>query len=401
MDYRAILFDSCLMTDVFVIIFLSIMAYKAEYSLGRQRQIKYFHWMLVGLILFTAFSGIYSFQIFKEIELKGPLLFFTSFGIYLPSTYSLMKWMNFVAYTADPKVDEHRVWQVLSWFPIMVEVFLFISPLPKSRLLLNPASLFDPDVFTVVICIVDSIYILTGLILTIIGTIKITRKSYQHFYFSLYAYLISTLFGAVIKALHPYTPALELSFIPGSFLIFAALQRAQSSSDALTGLNNRHRTDEYLEQLLLQASESRPVELFVLDLDYFKAINDVMGHQEGDRALKIFSEALRRSSIAKRTMLGRWGGDEFVAITINGFKNPEFLIGRLTENIKKIRLERGIKYDICFSFGHTVCTDPKTKASDLFKMTDQKLYVNKKNHHEINKSYKNDMLILKNTQNPE
>ena len=67
MDYRAILFDSCLMTDVFVIIFLSIMAYKAEYSLGRQRQIKYFHWMLVGLILFTAFSGIH-FRFLRKLN---------------------------------------------------------------------------------------------------------------------------------------------------------------------------------------------------------------------------------------------------------------------------------------------------------------------------------------------
>lgn len=88
----------------------------------------------------------------------------------------------------------------------------------------------------------------------------------------------------------------------------------QAFHDPLTGLPNRALLDDRLEQAIAQAQRtSRRVAVLFLDLDRFKSINDLHGHDSGDRVLK---EVARRFSAALRSAdtLARLGGDEFVAI---------------------------------------------------------------------------------------
>ena len=57
--------------------------------------------------------------------------------------------------------------------------------------------------------------------------------------------------------------------------------------------------------------------LMMIDLDYFKNVNDTFGHAAGDEALKHFSEVLRKSAEGKSASVGRWGGEEFVIFLRN------------------------------------------------------------------------------------
>jgi diguanylate cyclase (GGDEF)-like protein len=86
---------------------------------------------------------------------------------------------------------------------------------------------------------------------------------------------------------------------------------AQVSTDALTGLSNRARFDQYLAQQFRRGNG--PLSLVLLDLDGFKSINDTYGHQAGDSALVMTAGIL---SLAKREgdLAARIGGDEFALI---------------------------------------------------------------------------------------
>ncbi|PKQ25753.1 MAG: hypothetical protein CVT64_08635 [Actinobacteria bacterium HGW-Actinobacteria-4] len=90
--------------------------------------------------------------------------------------------------------------------------------------------------------------------------------------------------------------------------------RLRASTDALTGLSNRHDLERRGTRLLHSAQRSHePVLLVTIDLDNFKALNDVYGHHVGDRALVVTGQALL-SSVRSRDIAARIGGDEFVVI---------------------------------------------------------------------------------------
>lgn len=83
--------------------------------------------------------------------------------------------------------------------------------------------------------------------------------------------------------------------------------------DPLTGLCNRRELSVLAEKALADARRTRePVAVLMLDLDRFKAVNDTRGHESGDEVLRVVSSRMR-NALRDGDLLGRWGGEEFVA----------------------------------------------------------------------------------------
>lgn len=84
--------------------------------------------------------------------------------------------------------------------------------------------------------------------------------------------------------------------------------------DALTGLPNRRTMELKVRQALQEAQElGRGIGLLMADLDDFKQVNDVHGHEAGDAALKAVSATLN-SALRPEDTVGRWGGEEFLVL---------------------------------------------------------------------------------------
>ena len=85
-------------------------------------------------------------------------------------------------------------------------------------------------------------------------------------------------------------------------------------TDALTGLFNRRYMESHLATLIEQASaRGKPLAVLVLDIDYFKSINDTHGHDAGDDVLREFALRIKRS-IRGIDLACRYGGEEFVIV---------------------------------------------------------------------------------------
>lgn len=89
----------------------------------------------------------------------------------------------------------------------------------------------------------------------------------------------------------------------------------EAAIDPLTGVGNRRMLARTLDRL------RRDDTVIVLDLDHFKAVNDTLGHDEGDRVLRALGGALRES-VRASDRVGRYGGEEFVAILSGGQADP-------------------------------------------------------------------------------
>lgn len=148
--------------------------------------------------------------------------------------------------------------------------------------------------------------------------------------------------------------------------------RHLASVDILTGLPNRR---AFLEQADLALRRGTAVSLAILDIDYFKSINDRYGHDGGDMALAAFGRICARFA-HRVTCLGRIGGEEF-AILIEGMdrKASATLIEAIRSAVasEHLLLQRGVELHLTFSAGLA-----HANASDdwlaLFSRADQALY---------------------------
>lgn len=112
----------------------------------------------------------------------------------------------------------------------------------------------------------------------------------------------------------------------------------QATRDGLTGLNNRRSLDHHLPVLIQQARQ-QGVDLCVMmiDVDYFKSLNDTLGHAAGDELLKQIAQIIK-SSIRETDLACRCGGDEFVVVLPGA---PLDIASRLAGRIRSLVDEIG------------------------------------------------------------
>ena len=185
-------------------------------------------------------------------------------------------------------------------------------------------------------------------------------------------------------------PGIELCIIPVVMKIFAEIQDSQIYTDPLTKLYNRRRMAEIINDELPLCSEENPLTLIMVDLDYFKSINDILGHDEGDKALTAFAKALRKSVISKEATAARWGGDEFVVATKEK-ELPAVLRELLNTALEKSRLA----YTPLFSIGSYTCTSPDTTLEEAMVKADEELYKEKEVRHKDSPDFINQLKTLK------
>lgn len=90
--------------------------------------------------------------------------------------------------------------------------------------------------------------------------------------------------------------------------------RQMATTDSLTGLFNRRHMAYLAEKELSRFQRSgHPVSFLLLDVDHFKTINDRHGHEVGDRVLSAVADLIR-GELRTQDLIGRWGGEEFLAI---------------------------------------------------------------------------------------
>jgi diguanylate cyclase (GGDEF)-like protein/PAS domain S-box-containing protein len=110
--------------------------------------------------------------------------------------------------------------------------------------------------------------------------------------------------------------------------------------DGLTGLANRRRFDEYIEQEWQRlAREQEPLSLILCDIDFFKLYNDTYGHQAGDDCLKQVATALRHSVKRPADLVARYGGEEFAVILPHTTAAGAFCLAKsIHQQIRQLKL---------------------------------------------------------------
>lgn len=151
--------------------------------------------------------------------------------------------------------------------------------------------------------------------------------------------------------------------------------------DGMTGLFNFRYFDASLKRILESATRrSQKLTVGILDLDYFKKVNDTYGHPAGDEVLRQMGDLIQKS-LRPFDIAARYGGEEFAIILPECDRDDAFKVcERLRENIeKKYFIFEGQKINITASIGVTTFPDCAQTGEDLVRQSDLALYQAKKN----------------------
>lgn len=157
--------------------------------------------------------------------------------------------------------------------------------------------------------------------------------------------------------------------------------REQATIDSLTGLYNRRSIIEFLDNTIeLAQTENRWLTAIMLDIDYFKNINDTYGHLAGDLCLQKVSECLKQQVRNRSDIVGRYGGEEFAVVLLDVDQSMAL---HISEKIRQAIEELSVHFEdnlikITTTLGY--CTlqgcDINSKEQ-LLKSADEAMYVGK------------------------
>lgn len=150
-----------------------------------------------------------------------------------------------------------------------------------------------------------------------------------------------------------------------------------ATTDAVTGLYNRHYLTSHMETRLEAAQRSgKPLSVMMMDIDHFKAVNDTYGHAAGDLVLKEFANRIGKN-IRGVDLAARYGGEEFVVMMPETPTDWAYMIAdRLRQEVSENSFEVGLDagpISITVSIGVSTSNDGTSPAT-LLEDADKALY---------------------------
>lgn len=154
--------------------------------------------------------------------------------------------------------------------------------------------------------------------------------------------------------------------------------------DGLTSIYNRRKFDDHLKKKVDECVDSKKtLSLIMIDIDHFKAFNDLYGHQEGDLCLKKISAELSEITAENNGFLARYGGEEFACVFTKKTKSEICEVAnKIKESIFNLKIPNknsSVVPFVTISLGIcSIVPDSDKDTQVIIKSADEQLYISKK-----------------------
>ena len=304
------------------------------------------------------------------------LVFLSGSGLFLGNVMIGYLWAKFIMVHMNiPFSDIRRnIYRTIGLISIVLLVINIFYPLVFSV----SDGRYQRGFAYIIFLIFAAFYILDSLYLYV----KRVKKNGSLKLFPVHIFLIPVILGVVIQAFFVEIAITWTSIAISVAGIMTALKNEIIFTDCLTGLYNR----EYLKFLHKRACNKKDcwVSGIMIDLNGFKQINDNYGHAEGDLALCIVADLLRKS-FSEYGVVTRYAGDEFV-IMLN--TTDDQLIQKIIKSAKKNFVTENEKsdkpYQLSASMGYAITNLSNETIDDFMNRIDEQMYQDKMKYYEHN-----------------
>ncbi len=160
-----------------------------------------------------------------------------------------------------------------------------------------------------------------------------------------------------------------------------AVLRNLSYMDALTGIYNRRKFEEFLEEEWDRARRTRgSIALLMIDIDRFKSYNDLLGHSMGDECIRKVASAISSNTRKDVDLPARYGGEEFAVVLPNtDITRAKEVAERIRRDVEALGVEHPLGGSVTVSIGvASAVPDPLSESRSLVDMADRALYAAKR-----------------------
>ena len=233
------------------------------------------------------------------------------------------------------------------------------------------------DFYYMLLAIMPMLYWMTATVRGVIRAHEVQNRPNLRTYLIVASYTPGVLIAGGAQVFFALTTPLFCFWCTFIILfVYLHLQNQLISTDSLTMLNNRNR----LHHFLLQQREEKDSFVIMVDVDHFKQINDTYGHAEGDRALVLVSQALKKACerLSYSMFLCRYGGDEFLMIAQTDV--PDEVVKKIKDCLQEeVSKENGARsYTIEASMGFARWDGRPDSFKESMVNADKKMYEDKR-----------------------
>ena len=288
-------------------------------------------------------------------------------------------WFLYAESEQESRTISTKVGWSISMIPLLVDVVLILSSYKIDSVFhINSIGEYERGKLYEIHILLCFFYIVFTSVKAFVRSFRKDNYMRKDKLRSIASFCVFPLISGVLQVLFVGSPMISAGVTFASLQVYVSSRERLISVDPLTKLNNRTEMVRYLDNKMKNRSPGKDLYLFIMDLDYFKKINDKYGHIEGDVAITIVADALRNIVRKTNFFVCRYGGDEFVLI---GEVKPDFDPGdfrdKINEALQEEREKNCKEYTLHMSIGYFKYTPEIHSVAEFVSAADKYLYKQK------------------------
>ena len=225
-------------------------------------------------------------------------------------------------------------------------------------------------------------YVVFASLLCLWRAVKTQNYDRRDELFAMSAFILPPLVSIALQMYFQSIPILAVGIMVSFLEVFLSIQRNMIALDELTGIPNRREMLRHLGAEVRSPLTKGALWFLFLDIDNFKRTNDVYGHDEGNRALRVLASVLRRIAAQENGFCARYGGDEFAfAVKCDGEEAVKAIRRRIHLDAEQESVRANLKTTLSVSIGCARYTPDMNGIAALVSTADADMYRHKAVRH--------------------
>lgn len=268
---------------------------------------------------------------------------------------------------------------VISMIPFLAGVSLVVGSYWNNWVfIINGEGVYERGKLYIAHIAICFFYILLTSVKAFVRSFKKTNYLNREKYRTLAYFCIFPLIAGAFQVILVGSSMLSVGVTFAAIQVYIRSRQQLISVDPLTKLGNRAEMERFIDHKMKNRNPNRDLYLFIMDMDYFKKINDKFGHVEGDEAIIIVADAIRNAIGKTGLNAFRYGGDEFVVSgEVRQDFNPDEFCVLVNEALAEETRKKEKEYSLHMSVGYFKYTSEIKDISEFIASADEYLYMRK------------------------
>ncbi len=360
---------------ILILVFLQIVKSKDK----RMSQMVYFLFIISSMILCLSdlvwgivdYALLWNFSDTVDFVINSIYHMFTLVTAYM--------WYLFSESEMGTRTTKTKKGLVVSLIPFFTGLSIIVGSYWNNWVFfINDAGEYQRGELYIVHIVICFFYILLTSVKAFVRSFKKVNYLERGKYRTLAYFCVFPLIAGVFQVALVGSSMLSVGITYAAIQLYVRSRQQLISVDPLTKLNNRAEMERFIDHKMKNRNPNKDLYLFIMDIDYFKKINDKFGHVEGDEAITIAAEAIINAIDKTGLSAFRYGGDEFV---VSGEVKSDFIPTQfcvlVNEKLKEETERREKEYSLHMSIGYFKHTSEIKDITEFIAAADEYLYKRK------------------------